>query len=192
MRKQGASKHPLTIVSLFLLLAILSIFLADLGTGLLRQRREDAIYDSVLLSARAYHVSPAMVMAVIRVESDFKADAHSSVGAQGLMQILPDTFRYLKKEHLHEDLSDKDLWDPTVNVRYGTYYLSYLFGRFGHWQAALAAYNAGEGRVAAWLADPTLSDGTVLFTIPFEETENYVARVLDAYREYLKKYQLKE
>ncbi len=158
----------------------------------LRQRREDAVYDTVLTAAAAYHVSPAMILAVISTESDFRADALSPVGAMGLMQLMPETFAFLRDEKLKEALADDAVWDVAVNIRYGTFYLSYLFERFGAWETALAAYNAGEGRVAEWLNDPLLSDGNTLLTIPYEETENYVAVTLSAYRTYLEKYNFKE
>ena len=189
---QGENRRTLVIIAIFLLLAVLLVLAADLGQATLRERREHAVYDTVLDAGAAFDVSPAMIMAVIRTESDFKADAVSSAGAVGLMQMLPDTFRYLCREHLKEDLPDEALFEREVNVRYGTYYLSYLYDRFGNWQLALAAYNAGEGRVAAWLADRSLSDGNTLFLIPYEETANYVAEALAAYREYLEKYHFKE
>ena len=146
----------------------------------------------VLTAAGTFGVSPAMVLAVIRTESDFHPNAHSVAGAVGLMQILPETFAYLREEKLNEKLSEHDLWQPEVNIRYGTYYLSYLFSRFGNWQVTLAAYNAGEGRVEKWLNDSSLSDGVHLLDIPYPETKQYVAVTLKAYREYLEKYNFKE
>ena len=185
-------KRFLAVVAILLLLAMVFVFLAELGAKHLRNRRELAVYSTVLNAAAAYNVCPAMVLAVCRTESDFRENALSPAGAVGLMQILPETFCYLRDEHLHEDLPDSALYDPAVNIRYGTYYLSYLFERFGSWQVTLAAYNAGEGRVTEWLADKTLSDGKELISIPFEETEHYVAATLDAYRYYLEKYNFKE
>ncbi len=188
----ASRKRFLAVVAILLLLAILFVCLADLGARQLRDRREQAVYSEVLGVSASYGVSPAMVLAVCRTESDFRENALSPAGAVGLMQILPETFFYLRDEILHEELPDNALYLPEVNLRYGTYYLSYLFERFGSWQVTLAAYNAGEGRVAEWLADPTLSDGEELFSIPFPETEHYVAATLDAYRYYLEKYNFKE
>ena len=192
MYKEGAIRRLVLTVTLFLLLAVLLVFVADFGRGLLRERRERAVYGTVLSCGAAFGVSPAMILAVIRMESDFKPDAVSPVGAAGLMQLLPDTFRYLREEHLFEDLPDEAIFEREVNVRYGTYYLSYLFERFGSWPLALAAYNAGEGRVSAWLRDPALFDGERLITIPYAETANYVEGALAAYRDYLEKYNFKE
>lgn len=192
MYHEGATRRLVLTVSLFLLLAVLLVFAADFGRGLLRERRERAVYGTVLSCAAAFDVSPAMILAVIRIESDFKPNAVSPVGAAGLMQLLPDTFRYLREEHLAEQLPDEAIFEREVNVRYGTYYLSYLFERFGSWPLALAAYNAGEGRVRSWLRDPALFDGERLIEIPYPETANYVEATLAAYREYLEKYNFKE
>lgn len=192
MRYAASRKRLITVLAIFLLLAVLCLTLAHFTDMHFRQRREHAVYSIVLAAANTYGVSPAMVLAVIRTESDFHQDALSSAGAVGLMQLLPQTFAYLREEKLNEDLTDNDLWKPQVNIRYGTYYLSYLFSRFGNWQVALAAYNAGEGRVDEWLSDSTLSDGKTLLDIPYPETAHYVTVTLDAYRDYLEKYNFKE
>ena len=192
MRYAASRKRLITVLAIFLLLAVLSLTIAHLTDAHRRNRRENAVYSMVLTAAGTYGVSPAMVLAVIRTESDFYQDALSSAGAVGLMQLLPQTFAYLREEKLNENLPDNDIWKPQVNIRYGTYYLSYLFSRFGNWPVTLAAYNAGEGRVEQWLSDSTLSDGVNLFDIPYPETKHYVTVTLEAYREYLEKYNFKE
>lgn len=192
MRSSAAKKRILTAAAIFISVAIVSLAVADLVDKRMREHRERAVYGTVLTAAASFDVSPAMILAVISTESDFKPDALSSVGAIGLMQLMPDTFAFLRDERLKEDIPDDAIWQRDVNIRYGTYYLSYLFDRFGSWHTALAAYNAGEGRVADWLKDPLLSDGITLFRIPFEETENYVTVTLEAYRHYLEKYSFKE
>lgn len=192
MRSSAAKKRMLTAAAIFISVAIVSLAVADLVDKRMREHRERAVYGTVLTAAASFDVSPAMILAVISTESDFKPHALSSVGAIGLMQLMPDTFAFLRDERLREDIPDDAIWQRDVNIRYGTYYLSYLFDRFGSWHTALAAYNAGEGRVADWLKDPLLSDGITLFRIPFEETENYVTVTLEAYRHYLEKYSFKE
>ena len=192
MRSSAAKKRILTAAAIFISVAVVSLVLADLADKHMREKRESAVYGTVLTAAASFDVSPAMILAVISTESDFKPDALSPVGAIGLMQLMPDTFAFLRDEKLKEDIPDDAIWQRDVNIRYGTYYLSYLFDRFGSWHTALAAYNAGEGRITDWLADPLLSDGTTLFRIPFEETENYVTVTLEAYRHYLEKYSFKE
>jgi len=158
-----------------------------------RARRERLYYDSVLAAADAFALSPALILAVIRAESDFHSSAHSVAGAVGLMQLMPDTFSYLRDTYFEESLPDDAIWQPGVNIRYGSFYLSYLLEKFKTLDVALAAYNAGEGRVLLWLADSTLSsDGQTLVRIPYPETEKYVLQTQKYYRHYIKKFHLKE
>lgn len=192
MRLSAAKRRVLTAAAIFLCLAVLFLFLADVSSKQTREKRERAVYDTVLTAAAAFGVPPAMILAVIRTESDFKPDARSAVGAMGLMQLMPETFTFLRDEKLKEDIPSDAVWSPEVNIRYGTYYLSYLFDKFGNWRTVLAAYNAGEGRVMDWLSSKDLSDGNTLLHIPFKETENYVTEALEAYRYYLEKYNFKE
>lgn len=166
-----------------LCLCLVLLALSHLALG--RERRERALLLYVGAAALEFDVPHAMILAVIRTESDFKTEARSSAGAMGLMQLLPETFVWLYTEMLQEQLSPDQITDPQINIRYGTYYLSYLFSRFGDWRIALAAYNAGEGRVEEWLArDAALQE------IPFPETRAYVQKTLEAYQLYMQKYPL--
>ena len=141
--------------------------------------REYAEY--VTVYAEAYGVPEELVYAVIRTESDFESGAVSSAGAVGLMQLMPDTFKWLTDEILFDHLESGMLYDPETNVRYGTYYLSFLYDRYGDWELALAAYNGGLGNVDKWLADERYADGDGgLKKIPFKETRRFVARVTKA------------
>lgn len=131
--------------------------------------------------AEQYGVPRNLVLAVIRTESDFDVEATSSVGARGLMQLMPATYRWLSDEMLFDHLPDEQITDPEVNIRYGVYYLRQLYDRYGSWLTACAAYNAGPGTVDDWLKSGPLmasSDGTLrpLF-IPITETRNYVLKI---------------
>jgi soluble lytic murein transglycosylase len=103
------------------------------------------------------------------------------------MQLMPSTFRWITDDVLRERLDDGMIYDPETNVRYGCFYLRRLYDRYGDWSAALAAYNAGPGRVDAWLDDPAMLDEAGRLdptAIPTEETRRYVPAVLDAMRQY--------
>ena len=147
--------------------------------------------ETVQTYAEKYEIPEDLLWAVIKVESDFDTRAYSSAGAMGLMQMMPSTFEWLTgEEHLGEHLSVQSLYEPEVSIRYGAYYLRYLYQKFNcNWETALAAYNGGEGNVALWLADPEYSDANGNLTyIPFKETRSYVQKVTDAREMYEKLY----
>ena len=109
------------------------------------------------------------------------------------MQLMPDTFTWLTNEILFDHLESGMLYDPETNIKYGTYYLSRLYDRYGDWELALAAYNGGPGNVDEWLADPAYSDGEGgLSKIPFRETRRYVKKVTDAREVYERLYEKNE
>ena len=178
------------VVALIILGSIAAGFLLNLGWNVLdRAAHPQDFFPSVERYAKEYDVPEDLILAVIKVESDFDPNAQSSVGAMGLMQMMPTTFDWLTgKEHLGEYLPPSKLYDPEVSIRYGTYYLRYLYQKFNcNWETAIAAYNGGEGNVTQWLNDPEYSDSEGNLTyIPFKETRNYVQKVKDAREMYQK------
>lgn len=144
--------------------------------------------DIVSQYSSEYSVPEPLIYAVIKCESDFRQNAVSSAGATGLMQLMPDTFDWIS--NLCGDGEPiGEITDPNANIKYGTYYLSYLYNRFGNWETAVAAYNAGHGRVTNWLKDSRYSDdGVTLKEIPIKETEKYVKKVTDSEKQYKKLY----
>lgn len=129
-----------------------------------------------------FGLDKALVYAVIKVESDFKKDAVSKSGALGLMQILPNTAKWIAKELGEEYLKDK-MFEPETNILYGCFYLDYLFDRFGDMEIVICAYNAGEGKVLDWIENGKLERNE----IDYEETRNYLAKVEKYYRIYKSK-----
>jgi soluble lytic murein transglycosylase len=125
-------------------------------------------------------LQPAIIMGLIRQESMLDKNAHSAVGARGLMQIMPKTGQQIAHELNEQWLSDMNLFNADTNLRYGTYYFKKLLNRFnGHFALAIAAYNAGPGNVAKWLPiDKTVPADIWMETIPFKETRKYVSSVL--------------
>jgi soluble lytic murein transglycosylase len=124
-------------------------------------------------------LDPYLVAALIRQESTFNPRVRSHAGARGLMQILPSTGRLLaRQERLRYDASD--LYDPEINIRYGTRYLKDVLGSFGgRVDYALASYNAGPHRVKRWTGmDLTIPSEVFIEEIPFDETRDYVKLVL--------------
>ena len=131
-----------------------------------------------------FNVPQELVCAVIYTESRFDKEAESAVGAKGLMQLMPETHGWIAKR-LKEETGESQIKNPEINIKYGTYYLSYLYERFEDWNTVVAAYNAGPNKVSQWLIDDNYSnDGKRLNKIPFAETDDYVNRVFSAEKQY--------
>ena len=151
----------------------------DLTFAFIQSKTHPVKYEEEIEKYSAeYNIPIYIVYAVIDVESNFEHEATSGK-AYGLMQMTPSTFAWLtSNEHLGENLSVSELFDPDVNIRYGCYYLNYLREKFNNWDTVFAAYNGGEGNVSKWLSDARYStDGKTLNKIPFKETRDYVKKV---------------
>lgn len=131
-------------------------------------------------------IDPHLVAGLIRQESAFEPEARSGSNALGLMQLLPKTARSLAKQ-AKVRYSQAQLFDPDYNLRLGTIYLASLRKDFGGVEMALAAYNAGEDRVASWTAGQNYREpAEFVDSIPFSETRDYVeivTRNADFYRQ---------
>jgi soluble lytic murein transglycosylase-like protein len=127
--------------------------------------------DFIFSSSNRYGVDPALVRAVVKVESDFNEAARSNKGAQGLMQLMPDTAR------LH---NVGNAYDPEENIEGGVQHLRLLLDRYqGDLPLTLAAYNAGVKAVEKHRGIP-----------PYSETKEYVRRVLNYHQRYSKSAQI--
>jgi soluble lytic murein transglycosylase len=140
-----------------------------------------AYWDIVNRLSAQYDMDPLLVLSVMREESRFDAGARSAAGALGLMQLMPGT------AHRFERMvkNSQDIFEVQNNIRIGVCYLSHLIKEFGNYTYAIAAYNAGEDIVEQWLkkgqydsADQFIED------IPYNETRNYVKKVLTSFFEY--------
>jgi peptidoglycan lytic transglycosylase len=119
--------------------------------------------------ARNYQLDPALLAAVIYQESKFRSDAKSGSGAIGLMQLQPETAKGIAIRTGGSRFQTNDLYDPEINVRYGSWYLRHLLDKYDDERTALAAYNAGQRNVDEWRAQGK--------EIQFSETREYVDRV---------------
>ncbi|MCH5286407.1 MAG: transglycosylase SLT domain-containing protein [Christensenellaceae bacterium] len=135
--------------------------------------------------ANACNLQPAYVAAIIRNESSFRTDAESSVGARGLMQLMPDTAEWIAGKLGIRSFSFDTMYDAETNIRFGTWYLNYLSNLFrGDPVLVTAAYHAGQTTVTQWLSNRSMSpDGR---TIPLDNlmdgpTKTYAGRVTQAY-----------
>lgn len=139
--------------------------------------------DYVASAAEEFKVDESLIFAVISCESSFDPEVVSSVGAMGLMQIMPATFEEIQRD-LGEKYDVDALFEPQVNIRCGTYYLSKLYKRFGDWEIAIAAYNAGPTTVSKWLQNEEYCQDGKLIHIPYSETDKYVTKVLGRVEKY--------
>jgi soluble lytic murein transglycosylase len=119
--------------------------------------------------AQNYDLNPALLAAVIEQESKFRADAKSSAGAIGLMQLQPATAKGIAIRTGGSKFVLSDLYDPEINVRYGAWYLHHLLLKYRDERLALAAYNAGQENVDRWRAQ---GEG-----VQFAETRAYIDKV---------------
>jgi soluble lytic murein transglycosylase len=145
--------------------------------------------EHVHAAAREAGVDPYVVAAVIREESSYDPRARSWVGAVGLMQLMPDTARFVAQE-LGRPLAElAALWDPSVNIALGSRYLAQLAVRFRDPLLAVAAYNAGPHRVKQWLGGrPQVDMEEFVDQIPFDETRGFAKRVFTSWHHYRRLY----
>ena len=167
----------LAVIVLDLSHAVRKIGLPLTNTGVIREQ------------AAQKHLDPALIAAVIYAETKFDPRP-STAGAEGLMQILPDTAYFIA--HLSGGLAftASDLATPSVNVAYGSYYRRYLLDRYhGNETLALAAYNGGLANVDSWVAQAGAAGRRMSAAeIPVAETRAYVQRVLAAQQAYRSAY----
>jgi soluble lytic murein transglycosylase len=145
-----------------------------------------AYSDIIRQQAAQKHLDPALIAAVIYAETKFDPRA-SAAGAEGAMQVMPQTALYLAHRSGATSFTLSDLNTPQVNIAYGSYYLRYLLDHFHDNKVeALAAYNGGLANVDHWVsgAGGSLS----IDEIPFPETRNYVQKVLNAQLDYRRTY----
>lgn len=186
-RRAGNRKGGLSLTFVLALVFLLIIFSSSWFSKLLNPY---PYRDMVEHHASEYALDPLLVAAVIKTESNFKPDALSPKGARGLMQIMPDTGKWIATQLGRADYQANDLLKPEVNIQMGCWYLASLYKEFhGDKVMVLAAYNGGRGNVKSWIANKKW-DGksATLEQIPFPETKTYVSKVLNAHVEYSKLY----
>lgn len=185
-RKKRALPVVVSIVAVLLVLAAAAYF----GYGRLLEALFPIKYENyVERYSRENGLDKYFVYAVIKTESGFRPDALSNVGARGLMQIMEDTFEWVKFKQGDESTVYYDMYDPQTNIRYGCYLLGYLMEEFGDIETAAAAYHIGRGRVNEWLGDSSISsDGVHLDVIPASDTAHYVSKITKAVEIYKRLY----
>lgn len=135
--------------------------------------------DTVADAASANDLDPAYVMAIIRTESLFQANAHSPAGARGLMQLMPGTARHVARDLGQSAPTASRLNNPGVNIPLGSHYLRQMLDNWDDNIAlATASYNAGPRKIAQWLPATEMPADIWIANIPYTETRDYVRRAM--------------
>jgi len=196
-------RNGLIILCILGFLYFLLFHVFDLKTVIMKQFYPQKYAEYVNQYAEQYGVDPLLIFAMIKIESNFNADAKSGSEARGLMQLMENTAtemaQKIEKQESNIELQAQQsleinhvqtLYEPETNIQLGTYYFSSLLTQYQNTGIALAAYNAGMGRVNEWIEKGTiLPDGSNLEAIPYQETNMYVRKVLNAYRIYQELYE---
>ena len=143
-------------------------------------------YEDISEDAKKYDADPTLVLAIMREESRFNPRAKSEAAARGLLQFIITTAVQIGREIGVVDLTAEDLYDPRVIIRLGAKYIGTLLAKFGgdHY-ATSAAYNAGANQVALWQRMSASSgDDAFVTSINFDETKDYVRKVMSSYEQY--------
>ena len=136
-----------------------------------------------------YGVDKFLIYSVIKTESGFDTKAVSNVGARGLMQIMEETFDWIKYRLDDDETVYDDMFEADTNIRYGAYLIDYLVDYFEDVDAAAAAYHSGIGAVSDWLSDSSCShDGKTLYNIPSSTAAHYVDKINKALAVYTELY----
>ncbi len=194
MRTKKKSKASLAVtVVVVLLLTVLAVIGVMYGAEKIEHSTYPIKYSEyVTMYSRQYGLDEYMVYAFICTESGFDPTSESYLGARGLMQIMPETFEWIRyrldEENDPEMVYDK-MYEPKENIRYGCYLLSYLSKEFdGGLTEISAAYHAGAGSVGEWLSDPRYGENGRLTEIPNPDTAHYADKIQNAYNAYCRIY----
>jgi soluble lytic murein transglycosylase len=172
-----ALKNTIAIIIILAVSVSLGYFYDKIKTEIEKQSHPLTYGEFVDKYSEKYSVPPYIIYSVIKAESGFDSAAKSSAGAVGLMQIMPETYKDIAARMIGETANEGLLYDPETNIKYGTYYLRYLYDKFESWDLAFAAYNAGPARITVWLSNPEYITENEIVYIPIEETRNYLQKV---------------
>jgi soluble lytic murein transglycosylase len=142
--------------------------------------------NEILRHTKKHKIDPRFVLAIMKQESSFRANAKSPSAARGLLQLVYDTAIKYKHKAGYPNLQADDLYNPNTNIAIGVEYIAALRDEFGGlYEAIAASYNGGEDNAARWLNRSRPKDPAIFSAeIGFAETKNYVFKVMNNYRVY--------
>ena len=179
----------ITLITIFIILILLIFQWKNLSKIIQKQIYPKKYAQYVDKYSQEYNVDNLLIYSIIKVESNFNDKANSHAEAIGLMQLMENTavevYEYIETQTVNVE----ELYQPEINIKIGTYYFSALLAQYNNVGLALAAYNAGMGRVDKWIKEGIIKqDGSDLESIPFKETNLYVRKVLNIYEKYKELY----
>ena len=188
MNIKNAAKRSAVIIVILVLSIIIGFLYQQIWHNIDLNNHPREYSEYVTKYANEYKVPESLVYAVIYNESSFNEEAVSRVGAVGLMQLMPDTVDWLSRV-MGESAPDTEISNPDVNIKYGTYMLSYLFTKYGRWKTVFAAYEVGTDKVNLWLEDSNYLDSSGnLDKIPEKKVSSTVAEIEDSMDTYFELY----
>lgn len=185
--RKSSYKAPRPVIFLLTIRAMAVVLIAVL---FLTRTPEKIMYpklhwDKVEQYADAFGIDPYLVMALIKVESNYRPSAVSKSGAIGLMQIMPDTGAWAAQMLGAGSYYDDRLKEPDFNIMIGSWYMAHMLSLYNDPTVAVAAYNAGRGNVDRWLADGTWSGAAEAASdVPYKETREFIKKVMRAWEMY--------
>ena len=196
MRVRRRKKNKTALIVIVVLIALIALIF---GNVIYKTAHKKYLYESYPIKYEGLvekyssenDIDKFLIYAIIRVESNFRSDAVSNVGARGLMQIMEETFEWIRyRLGDSEELSYDSMFDIEQNIRYGCYLVGYLMRYYeNNMDEAICAYHAGTGNVDAWLSNPEYSkNGVELDKVPTADTNHYLSKVNNALNYYHKLY----
>lgn len=182
-------KNVLIIIIIILTLYFIIFHLFDLKAVIMKKMYPKKYSEYVHKYSEEYNVDELLIFSIIKAESNFKPEVTSNSNAMGLMQLMENTALEISNIIDGINIEKEDIYSPEINIKFGTYYFSTLIERYNNIGLALAAYNAGMGKVNSWIEDGIIkSDGSDLENIPYKETNLYVRKILNSYKVYQELY----
>lgn len=186
-RRKRSKKKWVFITAVIVLIALIALFFGDAVYKRILQETHPIKYQQLVERyATENKVDKFLIYAIIKTESSFNPDAVSNMGARGLMQIMDETFQWVRfRLGDDESLGFDSMFDPEQNIRYGSYLVGYLIRYFENEAAAVCAYHAGVGNVDSWLSNSQYSsDGKTLDKVPTSDTNHYLSKIQKALNNY--------
>ena len=188
LRKKLKTIVLVAIVVVLVLLLLAKAF--DIKTVILKKIYPKQYSEYVEKYSKEYNIDPLLIFSIIKAESNFDKNAHSSSGAQGLMQLMEATATEIANKIDEPLVEQESLLEPEKNIMIGVKYYSELLEMYdGNMLLALTAYNAGIGNVNGWIENGVIKkDGSDIENIPYKETNMYVRKIINNYKMYQKIY----